>query len=511
MADTHFVNPIAEGADPTIVRDGDRYLWTQSEGNVAISIWVSDRITSLGTKHVVWEAPEEGPCSRQVWAPELFRWDDRWYVYFAASDGDDENHLTYVLESESDDPLGAYTLHGPLQTGDSAADGAQNIWAIDLTTFELNGLRYAIWSGWPKPGTNRQDLYIAPMSSPTRIGGDRTLLVRSGEYDWELVDETPSSKGLAEAPQVLQRQGRTFLIYSCSASWLPTYKMGMLELVGDEPLRPESWKRHPAPIFQSSPATYGVGHASYTTARDGREWWHVYHAKRDREPGWRRAIYAQPMAWRADGLPELGQPVPAAAPVPMPSGPMGPAQVAAREWRFSRDGQDGFDYYGHHQYFSVDARGMHLGVVPARPVNEYRSGEKLVVRDGDYRDLRLVADFAVLDGSHDVGVIFRVSRPAVGFDALRGYFVGVSTGRSTVVLGAMNGHGWREIAIAPAYVDPNAQRLVVEATGPRINVYLGSDLQPVITVDDAEFNRGSVGCRVVDTHAVFSSLAVTPL
>src|SRR5690242_1181018 len=117
MSDTHFVNPIAEGADPAVVRHQGRYLWAQSEGNVGVAIWESDRPTTLGTKHVVWWAPERRPYSHEVWAPELFSFDDRWYIYFAASDGSSKHHLTYVLESVSSDPLGEYVLHGPLRTG----------------------------------------------------------------------------------------------------------------------------------------------------------------------------------------------------------------------------------------------------------------------------------------------------------------------------------------------------------------------------------------------------------
>ncbi len=512
MADTHFVNPIAEGADPTVVRDGDRYLWTQSDGNAGVAIWVSDRPTTLGTKHVVWRAPAEGPYSRLVWAPELFPFEQRWYVYFAACDGDDDNHLTYVLESGSDDPLGDYVLHGPLQTGRSSAEGADNIWSIDLTVFEQAGRRYAIWSGWPEAGRNEQDLYIAPLDSPTRIGGDRVLLYHPGQYVWERIDETPQTRALAEGPQVLQRGGRTFLIYSCAASWLPTYKMGMLELVGDEPLDPASWRSHPTPVFQSNETTYGVGHGAHTLSPDGREWWHIFHAKRDSEPGWRRGIHVQPMRWRADGRPELGQPAPAGAPVPIPSGSPSRELHSARTWHFPVQGQEDFDYYGHHQYFAVAPDGLHLGVEPEVPVNAYRSGEKLVVRDGDYRDVRVVAEFDVVDGSQDVGVVFRVTRPGVGFDSMRGYFVGISTGRSTVVLGAMNGHGWREISSAPVYLDPaGPQRLVVDASGPRISVYVGNDPQPVVTASDADHARGSIGCRVVDTHAVFTKLSATPL
>ena len=69
LSDDRFVNPIAEGADPWVIRDpnNSRYLWCFSHGNRAIAIHTSDRLTSLGQKHIVWEAPESGPCSQEVW------------------------------------------------------------------------------------------------------------------------------------------------------------------------------------------------------------------------------------------------------------------------------------------------------------------------------------------------------------------------------------------------------------------------------------------------------------
>lgn len=285
----------------------------------------------------------------------------------------------------------------------------------------------------------------------------------------------------------------------------------MLELIGDDPLDPGSWRQLPGPVFSSSSATYGVGRSTFTTSPDGREWWHIFHAKQDRDDGWRRALYAQPMRWRADGTPDLGQPVPAAAPVPLASGTPWNAVADARSWQFAESSQADFDYYGHHQYFSTQQDGLHLGVIPSAPVNAYRSGEKIVLRDGDYRDFRAETEFTVRAGGHDVGLLFRVSRPAVGFDALRGYFVGMSTGRNSVVLGAMDGRGWREIASAPVFLDPDGtQRLTVTAEGPKITVYVGNDPLAAITATDSEYSRGSIGLRVVDTHAVFTSLTIRP-
>lgn len=122
LPETQFVNPIAEGADPWVTRDERslKYYWCMSEGNRAIAVHASDSITSLGPKQIVWRAPNEGPFSREVWAPELHQIDNRWFIYFAASDGQNKNHRAYVLASRTTDPLGEYDLHGPLVTGDSA-------------------------------------------------------------------------------------------------------------------------------------------------------------------------------------------------------------------------------------------------------------------------------------------------------------------------------------------------------------------------------------------------------
>jgi GH43 family beta-xylosidase len=61
---------------------------------------------------------------------------------------------------------------------------------------------------------------------------------------------------------------------------------------------------------------YGPGHNSFTTSPDGKTDILVYHARnyRDiagdplRNPD--RHTRAQPISWRADGMPDFGQPVP---------------------------------------------------------------------------------------------------------------------------------------------------------------------------------------------------------
>ncbi|MBA3234267.1 MAG: glycoside hydrolase family 43 protein [Propionibacteriales bacterium] len=505
-----FVNPVGEGADPHVVDDGDRYLWCQSDGNVAVAIWVSDRLSSMGRKHVVWRAPAHGPYSREVWAPELHRFDHRWYIYMAASDGRNSNHRSYVLESSGDDPLGPYDVCGPLWTGDGKPDDDPNLWSIDVTVLEHDGRRYAIWSGWPTPTDDVQHLYIAEMAAPTKLVGPRVRLLEAGTQLWQRIEETPVSRGLLEAPQVLSRGDRTFVVYSCAASWLPTYKLGMLELTGGDPLDPDAWSHFDEPVFVANASTYGVGHGSFVRSLDRVEWWHVFHAKRDRRPGWQRALFVQPFGWDGEGAPVFGTPVSPGSPLALPAGTPRRLISDRRGWGFtSVDAIADFDYYGHHQFVDSATDGLHLGRVPTAPVNDYRSGEKVVLRDGAYADLAASATLTFVEGRRVAGLLFRTTAASVGYDAQRGYFTGIALDRQSLVLGKTDGREWTPLAEAALDVAAAAQHTIaLRVVGDHIEVRSGPAR---LDMRDGDYRRGSVGLRVVDTHAVFTAFAVEPL
>jgi len=296
-------------ADPWIIKDeeGDRYIWCFTDRDRGILLFETDSPMKLGTRHLIWRAPETGPYSREVWAPELHRFGDHWYVYFAASDGRNETHLTYLLKSKTADPFGEYDLLGPVDTFGRGGENGDGTWAIDMTVLEHKGKLYAIWSGW-KTKEDIQYQYIAPMSDPATISGPRVMICRNDDYLWERTEERLDSRGLHEAAQVLKRGNRTFVTYSTGASWLPTYKIGLLELIGDDPLNPEHWKKHPEPVFQSanSPAgrQFGVGHACFLL--DVPEPLIIYHTKRSTRPGWVRDVYIKKFHFDENDFPVFG-------------------------------------------------------------------------------------------------------------------------------------------------------------------------------------------------------------
>jgi hypothetical protein len=153
---------------------------------------------------------------------------------------------------------------------------------------------------------------------------------------------------------------------------------------------------------------------------------------------------------------------------------------------------------------------LRLGMKPEAPVNLYRSGEKVVVTGGDWADVSVQSHVKVIEGNRDAGILFRITRPAIGYDAQEGYFAGIIPRTKRVVLGATNGVDWRQVADAPAEVEVGREHhLQVRARGSHIEVELDGKL--VLTAEDDEYRRGSVGLRVVDTEAAFSDFEVKPL
>lgn len=282
--------------DPQITYHDGRYYYCESSSK-GIFLRAATGLAELAVapRRNVWTPPASGAVSRNVWAPELHILDGRAYIYFAADDGDNANHRMGVLVAETDNLFGPYRFAGLLDTGG---------WAIDGTVLTLdNGKRYFIWSGWPGKRDGQQNLYIGPMKSPVELAGGR-VLIKQPDQPWER-----RAMPICEGPQVLRRNGRTFLIYSASGSWTADYTLGMLVHEGGDPMNASTWK--PAgQVFARNEFAYGVGHCGFVTSPDGVEDWLVYHAKTIVRDGWEdREVRAQPFTWDARGHPVFGEPV----------------------------------------------------------------------------------------------------------------------------------------------------------------------------------------------------------
>ncbi len=319
-----FRNPLLpSGPDPWVISNNGMYYYMNTTGS-NLTIWATRDVTDLkhAQKKVVWTAPATGPYSKDIWAPELHRFEGHWYLYFAADDGRNENHRIYALENASENPLaGHWDFKGKVSD-------TTDKWAIDASVFEVKGQRYMIWSGWKGSSDGEQDIFIAHLKNPWTIDSER-VQVSYPQYPWEHVGDLPERPALPhvevnEGPEMLQHGDDLFLVYSGSACWTDYYALGVLRAkAGADLLQASSWHKYDHPFFKQDAknSVFGTGHNGFFKSPDGKQDWIVYHANAARGEGCgsSRSPRAQPFTWNADGTPEFGPPLPTDTPLAKPS------------------------------------------------------------------------------------------------------------------------------------------------------------------------------------------------
>ncbi|HEA18925.1 MAG TPA: alpha-L-arabinofuranosidase [Pseudoalteromonas prydzensis] len=323
-----FTNPLfPNGADPWLEYwDGNYYLTTTT--------WTSELVmrkspTLAGladaTPVNVWSATDPARCCN-FWAFEFHRVKGpdgyRWYMmYTAGTDGTLDNQHLNVLESAGDDPMGPYEYKGALMP---------DVWNIDGNYLSYKDKLYVIYSQWQG---DQQLNIIAEMENPWTLkkGTPHTVITRP-ELDWEI-----SGRKVTEGAEILQHNGRTFMTYSASFCNTPDYKLGMLELVGDDPLDANSWKKFDQPVFERTAEVFGPGHNGFFTSPDGSEDWLVYHGNDSVEHGCSatRSLRAQKFTWHDDGTPNFAKPVTPGVEVAPPSGEYGPLVTRVQGQRYN--------------------------------------------------------------------------------------------------------------------------------------------------------------------------------
>jgi GH43 family beta-xylosidase len=297
-----YANPImAEGADPWVIQTGGYYYLCGSDGERCIYLTKAMRPQdfSFQERNLIYQAPEGTEYSHEIWAPELHFAEGRWYIYYAADDGKNENHRMYVLRGGSNelDPMdGIYNFLGKISD-------VTDRWAIDGTLLSLENQLYFVWSGWEGEENVCQNIYIARMSNPYTISSPR-VCISTPDRDWEKVG-TPF---VNEGPEVLSKGNTIHIIYSASGSWTNDYCLGRLTCEELDVMKPESWKKE-GPVFAKSDPVFGPGHGSFIKSPNGSQDYIVYHAAKRDGSGWDRNIRMQSFVWEQD-TPVFGRPVP---------------------------------------------------------------------------------------------------------------------------------------------------------------------------------------------------------
>jgi len=304
---------IQQRADPFIGRNADGwYYFTASvPAYDRIELRRSRTIAGLATATPVdiWHKPDTGPLSELIWAPEIHRIDQAWYIYFAAAPtraikDDLFQHRIYAITTRADNPLdGNWTVPCRIDTGIDS-------FCLDATTFMHRNVRYFVWAQKDPAIPGNSNLYLARMENPSRLATPPVRLSKP-EFDWE-------TRGFSvnEGPSVLIRHGRVFISYSASATD-ENYAVGLLHAREDaDLLDSRNWIKSTQPVFKTcyEHGIYGPGHNSFTVAEDGTTDLLVYHArtytKIEGDPLWdpNRHTYVKPLKWDDQTMPVFGRP-----------------------------------------------------------------------------------------------------------------------------------------------------------------------------------------------------------
>lgn len=242
-----------------------------------------------------------------AWAPEIFRINGRWYIYFEADNGNTDNHQLYVIQCTGNNPMtDTWELCGTLHTNDEWNYG------IHPNVLEVGGQLYLFWSGWPKRRVEHetQCIYIARMSDPCTVASERVLLSQP-EYEWERQWINPDGSRSAypiyvnENPEAyLSPDGRNVCVcYSASGIWTRYHALGMLTAPATANLLDQSnWTKSIEPIIVDD-NLYGASNICIVPTDNPDSAALLIDALWDNNGHDQRSIFLKTISWDSDGKP----------------------------------------------------------------------------------------------------------------------------------------------------------------------------------------------------------------
>jgi GH43 family beta-xylosidase len=503
-AQAPYTNPVIgdpgmvtrEIPDPFVLKyNGEYYLYCSGD---PITAYHSTDLVSWDSIGPVLGSSNKPEAWNQadVWAPEVVYRDGKFYLYYTASKKSDDWRVGEMARrvgvAVSDSPRGPFVDSGaPVTPG----------WAIDATVFKDpdGGDETMFYSYLYEPRLPGAGIVADRMTAWNAVAGQPAHVTRGSEA-WEDKDGDPNNGSLRytnEAPTVIKRHGKYYMMYS-GGSWdLPTYSLAyaMADAVPSGGLDGPGWRKIVPPILRSSSTVEAPGHNSVVKAPNNVDDICVYHARTlpFLDP-WNRLPFVDRLYWNADRM--FMEP-PSVRDLPPPDRPLFADNFNRQDGALGNDWQV---IGGNWQVVGNEAKQARLspGLSAATPRTERLTHYVLEV------NLRSIEANRTVNAAIGVAAYYVDARNHIDVWLMRDR-------NALVTTGMLNGVGIEEQATPlPGQCNfKNYHQLIITKNANRISVALdGVNLQ---TQTFALPNiAGLVALQTLNTRADFDGVALTP-
>lgn len=257
----HISNPITGGfyADPTIVKSGKVfYIYATLDpwGGNELGVLETTDFKNFKQDHLNWPTKKSctSPTSRNtmVWAPSVRKVLNGKYYMYVAVGGE-------IWAGVSDTPLGPWKNAKADNSPLIRSTDFPNVHNIDADCFiDTDGKAYLYWGsgyGW-----------INGHCMAVKLKDDMI------SFDGKAIEVTPPQ--YFEAPHMIKRRGKYYLMFSYGKAVDATYKVGYA--IGDTPLGPFTRGKN-NPILSTTPDNTTIGPGHNTVFTENSQDYILYH------------------------------------------------------------------------------------------------------------------------------------------------------------------------------------------------------------------------------------------
>lgn len=285
--------PVANIGDPYVLyADRTYYLYATSHFN-GFYCWQSDNLSDWRGPHVCYEATEKSFGNSCFWAPEVYEFKGRFYMYYTAQWRIFEKEALRIGVAVSDSPSGPF--QDVLDQKPMFDFGYGALDAHILKDGEKNYLYYSrAGADHYVDGAKESHIYVAELGDDFQSVKGEAVLILKPEQEWERAP-LKERQYWNEGPFVIKHENKYHLMYS--ANFYGSRDYGIGGAVSDSPMGPFV-KYEDNPILKSNEVISGPGHNSVVKTPEG-DYYCIYHAHTDYEhPGEDRQVCIAPLYFK---------------------------------------------------------------------------------------------------------------------------------------------------------------------------------------------------------------------